>query len=196
MHEETPEETAEKFAKLISDLIDEERLAFEKAASVHKEGATIARNRPLAQDWFRASASLLAQFREQSRLGLTPEVPIEAIDRLANLAKHFADGREHPVAAAARDNERGYWPAERRGLAVAVFYARAAKAGEVNDRFYNKTIREAYGVRDRTVRRWIADGERICAGFAPPDASRLPEMLNLAGGQYRFNHGSDLDPDI
>lgn len=107
MHEETPEETAEKFAKRISDLIDEERLAFEKAASVHKEGATIARNRPLAQDWFRASASLLAQFREQSRLGLTPEVPIEAIDRLANLAKHFADGREHPVAAAARDNERG-----------------------------------------------------------------------------------------
>ena len=39
MHEETPEETAEKFAKRISDLIDEERLAFEEAASAHDKGA-------------------------------------------------------------------------------------------------------------------------------------------------------------
>lgn len=192
MSEETPEETARKFALTISQLIEQERELYEKAARVADRAGPV-QNRRLAQEWFATSAKLLLQYYLQCQRGFEPEIPLGAIKRMSDLAEHFAAGYEPAVAKAARDKERNYLPAHRRDVAVAVFYARAAKPGQIKDKSYNKTIREAYGVDERQVRRWIEDGDSICEGFAPPDLDKLPSMLSRAGGQYRFNFPKDLD---
>ncbi len=88
-------------------------------------------------------------------------------------------------------------------IAIAVAYAESSKAKLIDDRRYNKTIREAYGVSPKAVRVWIKDSRlrgiaeeffgKSLENLANSDncvAQQIADQLSHAGAQYKYSHTS------
>lgn len=173
-------------------LIQEEREAFERAAR-QSESAGPAQREGLAREWFSASARLLKEYRRSRAVplegGELEPYPVEAIDRLAELAEALAVGRipqpVKDVTAAGGRPER--WPGERRDIATALQYIAQAKTGAIADHRFIITVSEAFSVDRTTVRDWQQNSEEILRETRELPADDLPAALRRAGARYHFN---------
>jgi len=170
--------------KLLKALQAEEEAFSEASRGAHRSNyKNDFKNNMNSQDWFRRLAEFLQEY-ENSEYRDFPR-GAEVFGRMRRLMESFAAGKiPDPVLLATSKDGGAWWPGERADIAIAVYYAQAAKAGEIKDGKYNKTIRELYEVQDRTVRRWIKDADSICDGINRPDISHLSDTLQTCGRRY------------
>ena len=91
------------------------------------------------------------------------------------------------IEDAARQPGRPLKSHEKRQIAYALFYLDRVRQGAIADRRFMQTVREAYGVTAKTVRKWEERRHEICRGvpgFSLPN-ERLVEMMRQAGQIYR-----------
>ena len=173
-------------------LIREEREAFEKCQR-NAECDRPSQRENLAREWFAASARLL-QEHMTSHIAIHEGGPLEpypcdAIGRAFKLMQTLSTGNiPQPVwDITAGGGHPNRWPGIRQDLATAVDYIRLAKAGEIEDRKFIKTVAEAFQVDRTTVHGWCKDSERICDGFRETPAKAFPRALRIAGARYHYN---------
>lgn len=177
------------------DLLEAEKRAFDKAAKAawdFPEGS--AKRHNLSCEWFAASADLLQEFcLAIDRPYVAERPPIDAVFRLSRIAEMLSTGNcPDPVTDALTAKGRpGWFPAERRHIAIAVFYVEAVRTGDLIDRAPIKTVREAFGVSSRAVHGWLHRRDEICDGVPSPPLGDLKQMVRNAGEMYRrFGRGA------
>ncbi|MEL6839811.1 MAG: hypothetical protein AAFP85_11010 [Pseudomonadota bacterium] len=170
---------------LLQALKDEE-IAFELA----KKSANMSEYEPTsgnvlkAQDCFQASARFLAEIEKAEYQDF--ERAAECLRRVRVLLEHLSLGKMmEPIKLATYSDGGSWWPAERKCIAVAVFYIDAVRNGEISDKAFNKTIREAYSVDARTVRRWCERADQICEGVQRPLPDHLLSAVKNMGARYK-----------
>lgn len=167
---------------------NEEVERFDRAAKIAEETnfAHSDRNHLLSKEWFEASEALLKECRLWiSKQPSGTSIADEGLARIEGILHHLSQGlMPDPIRLATLKDGNPMWPGERHDIAMAVFYAQAAKRGEISDRKHNKTIRNLYSVDDSTVRRWIRGADEICANITQPEASKLSNAIQIAGQRY------------
>jgi hypothetical protein len=182
-------------------LIAAEHQAYDKARTNQDEPIS-ARKEAFARDWCESSSRLL-QEHVRSHLALDEGGPLapypwEAIERVAAVMESLAAGRLPQVVSDvnATGGRPERWPAERRDVAVAVFYVEMAKKGAIADRSFNKTVAEAFGVERTTVQVWVRNREKFCEGLTAPKPANIREKLREAGNRYCWNRTGEREDDM
>jgi hypothetical protein len=147
----------------------------------------------LLRDWWRSIEMLFKATARATALGETvPPIP-EALNAIAGIASYLAVGKiPDPVKAAAAKGRTKRGPWEARDIGVAVAYTLACKgmlqhnghAVSITDQTPNKTVREAFGVSDRTVRDWQNDCQPDSLGVNDITPDILTNLMKKAGERY------------
>lgn len=107
--------------------------------------------------WWLASNMLLFFTRTRAQLDheLQP-FPAFLFARLANVAEELSTGVVPSFVEDARaaKGKRIWLLGERKHIAWAVIYVEAVREGRISDPAFNKTVRQAYKVRAKTVQNW------------------------------------------
>jgi hypothetical protein len=116
---------------------------------------------PLRQWWEETSEVLLAAVHLEVHFGIRPDPPIhELLAKLSVAARDLSNGNVPVlVSGVVTQGRPRTWDAERRDIGRAVRYVEAAKAGLIDDRRHNATVREAFGVTGVTVRDWCRNSD-------------------------------------
>jgi len=98
--------------------------------------------------WQETSDLLLAAVHLEVHFGIRPDPPIhELLAKLSVMSADLANGNLPVLAAGVVTQGRPRtWDAERRDIGKAVRYVEAVKAGTINDRKPNATVRGNFGV--------------------------------------------------
>ena len=187
MSDDAGENRALRWARLLH----EESEAFERVRR-NQVTASPAQRENFAREWFAAANAVLMMYLRSivalHEGGPLVPAPGDVIGRAARLMEGFSVGVVPQVVDDINANGRpGYWPGERRDIAVALDYIRHVETGAIVDRKPNVTVHNAFDVDRTTVQNWAKDRERICAGLPQAPAECFPEALEHAGGQYQFN---------
>lgn len=139
--------------------------------------------------WEITSELLLAAVHLEVHFGLHPDPsPHELLAKLSVMSADLANGNIPVLVSGVVTGGRPKtWDAERRDIGRAVRYVEAAKAGTVNDRRPNATVREEFGVSAPTVRQWCQDREYYMRRL--PDLADWPDRIDRemreAGERYK-----------
>ena len=133
--------------------------------------------------------------RAQAQRGLhLHPFPGPAFERLSLLTHELSRGvKSQAITDAMRGNMgRPMSYSERRDIAHAIFYIRAAKEGVIDDRSYNQTVRNAYNVTKRAVQRWCEREAVFCLAVAKPQSAKvLQSKMFECGERYsRIGRGA------
>lgn len=161
-----------------SYLYEEEHRAFEASVKLDNDNSdkTPEKAEAVRHWWMVASAltRFFVQVRLKKELELQP-FPAYALTRLSNISEELGVGNVPTFVTDGRKAGRVLWRGERRHIAHAVFYIEAAKRGEIQDRSYNKTVREAFRVSAKAVQGWLKQRDKICVGL--PYKHLTPAMI-------------------
>ncbi len=148
--------------------------------------------------WSAVNAVLIFYIRAPRDHGFPLEpMPADTLSRLSALSEELSNGNIPPVIEDVYvTGRRLMWRMQRRDIAKAIYYIDAVRRGEIEDPHPIKTVREHFGVLQRTVQRWIKRRDEICTGVAGGDPGYAPDDIRkamvFAGGQYRFNRAEGL----
>ena len=181
-------------------LVALERDAAKTARNVGNDRASSKKQRAdaLRAWWSTVSAVLTFYVRTLKSHGFTLEpMPADILILLAHLSEDLSNGIVHPILDDVYiTGRRTMWRKQRHDIAKAIYYIEAVRRGEIKDPHPIKTVREQFGVLQRTVQRWIERRNKICTGapggglgYAPDD---IREAMVFAGGQYQFNRDKGL----
>ncbi|MEM8624437.1 MAG: hypothetical protein AAGG47_13050 [Pseudomonadota bacterium] len=172
-------------------LLEEER-AFERARS-NAECAGPNQRQALAREWFEASARLIQEYSRSQMTRhegepLTP-YPASAIWRTSKIMESLAAGRlpQAVVDANAAGGRPDRWPAERRGIGIAIKYIEFARQGRIADRSFIKTVCDAFKVDRTTVRGWLEHPDEFTRDMLPFYPEQVISLLPGEGARYHFN---------
>lgn len=139
--------------------IEEYRRLRDIVLDVHHSGKTPSRTQVAAM--WQQVLEVLKEYRLQDNMRDPVNRPIDhlpveitlVIER--NLGELVAGKLPDLFEVLLRAGAPGILPHERQDIENAVLYREAVREGLIDDRSPNKTIREAYGVAESTVRSWV-----------------------------------------
>lgn len=176
----------------LSNLINEEREAFERARK-HQDSDNVYAREQCAREMFEAQYCLLKELaRELTDPGKEPsDTPFlyEPLLRIAKMLEALSVGKRvqaiEDVTVAGGRPER--YPDERRDVAVALRYIEHARAREISDHAFIASVSKAFQVDRTTVRDWLKNRDSILEGLPELTASMCRAKLAQAGARYHFN---------
>lgn len=107
------------------------------------------------------------------------------------MADDLSAGHSFTLMTDAKKSGNAFRASERRDIRLAVAYKIAVAKGEFLDLRSTKTVAEAYGVSDQTVRNWVNDPDKIFTYLdtlnleSAPEIDDLPTQMKAAGKRYR-----------
>lgn len=179
--------------KRLKGLMDMEEAAWGEVlkTDLGPEGPSYKKSEVFRQWWFCASA-VLRFFRASHNLGVKLElIPDALLQRLSILADDLSSGHSFSLANEASLDGQAYRAGERRDIWIAVLYKNAVARGQINDRRSTKTVSEAYGVEEETVRGWVKKQNKIYTlldslDLEPdPPIDELRPLLEATGKRYQ-----------
>ena len=134
-------------------LLEEEDELFSRAADLDRvTGEKTNEKSEIVRQWWgvvNAILWMIVRTKAQHDLDLTP-LPAFTLGRLANMAEELSNGNVPSFITDAGSSGRPMWRVERHYIAFGILYIEAAKRGEILDKSYNKTVRQAYNVTSHT----------------------------------------------
>jgi hypothetical protein len=146
------------------------------------------------QEWWKAVANVWREYPRQIANGSNPTPPpADLATIMATLCFDLAVGKlPAPISEAISEGRTSHGFHENRHIGLAVAYHIAAKNGinhnghqiKVQDATPTKTVSQAFGVADNTVRKWVSKYQPAFLGVNNIAPETLVHLMNEAGKIY------------
>jgi hypothetical protein len=176
--------------------------AYKEFESVHSEIVHGTRNgkkpsKKTNKRFWNSVCNVLHAYRREENLGYSdnpihPFPPTVAIALERVLGEMVAGTLPEPWEALRRAGAPSPLPLEREDIGWAVRYMKASREGVISDKSPNKTVREAYGVGESTVRSWVKKYPHVKTDDFLPNASPKVRAAiitkRVKSGGTRYSH--------